>query len=129
MGGAAKHPDRRAIAIQHREDQSLNHCLTNGGRLALDNGQHVAARLQCTKAVKACNGPFSSATLTAFALLQRGECRLDEGEFGLAMVDFEQALVSAQKVGYPEFVGMAQFGLARAAHGQGKRDVAQRIAD
>ena len=45
------------------------------------------------------------------------------------MVDFEQALVSAQKVGYPEFVGMAQFGLARAAHGQGKRDVAQRIAD
>ena len=33
----------------------------------------------------------------------------------MAGADFEQALMAAQKVGYPEFVGMAQFGLARAA--------------
>lgn len=44
----------------------------------------------------------------------------------MAGADFEQALMAAQKVGYPEFVGMAQFGLAQ---GQGKRDVARRIAD
>lgn len=99
------------------------------GRLAALTGKFAEAHAHCTKAIKSCNGPFSSATLTAFALLQRGECRLDAGEVLLAEADFEQALMAAQKVGYPEFVGMAQFGLARAARGQGKRDMAQRIAD